>query len=305
MFRTAIAALIVAVTLTLTAGPAWAADDVCVGCPSSSTTSTTATTAPPQESGDPAQTLLGYLNQERRANGLPLFALRQDVTDIAVGWSRHLADIQTLTHNANYFSDATRTRLHGWALGEDLAAAPTLRGAHDGLMASPPHRQNILDGRFVVVGIGAEWRQGRWWITEDFLQPEPQRAAAPPAPPARPRPATPVASASPRPAPVAAPAPDVARSAPAPASTPGTSTLELLPRSNRAQTEPSSMTTSGTPPSSVPIGAIGVAAVALWLVGSASLTSALRRRRDQRRRLTRQRLRERIGSFGPSLPAAG
>jgi hypothetical protein len=47
--------------------------------------------------------------------------------------------------------------------------------AHDHLMASPHHRDNILDARFTVVGLGATYRDGSWWITEDFLQP----AAAP------------------------------------------------------------------------------------------------------------------------------
>ena len=38
--------------------------------------------------------------------------------------------------------------------GENLALAPTLSTAHQGLMNSPGHRENILDSRFKKVGIG-------------------------------------------------------------------------------------------------------------------------------------------------------
>ena len=38
--------------------------------------------------------------------------------------------------------------------GENLALAPTLQRAHDGLMNSPGHRRNILDPTFNKIGIG-------------------------------------------------------------------------------------------------------------------------------------------------------
>jgi uncharacterized protein YkwD len=38
--------------------------------------------------------------------------------------------------------------------GENLAFAPSLEIAHDGLMQSPGHRENILDEEFNRVGIG-------------------------------------------------------------------------------------------------------------------------------------------------------
>ena len=306
MFRAAVAALIVAVTLALFTG-AVVAEEVCVGCPSSTTTSTstpstTSTTAPPEEAGDPVQTMLGYLNDERRANGLPLLTLRGDVTEIAGGWSRHMADAQAMSHNNEYFSDATRTRLNGWALGENVATSPALRRAHDALMASAPHRQNILDARFVVVGIGAVQAGGRWWITEDFLQPRPAPApaAAPaPAPPAATssRPAVPAAMSTLRTPPPTAVAPVTEQPR---AEAPPAQTLELVPQEQAATQAPSSLTT--TEATSLPVGAIGLATVTIWLVASASLTTAVRRRRDAR---LHRGLRERIGSFGSTMPVTG
>jgi uncharacterized protein YkwD len=304
MFRTTIAALVAALVgctaFTLLAGPA-AADELCIGCPAPTTTTTT---APPQESGDPVQTLVGYLNQERQANGLPRFALRQDVSDIASGWSRHMADTQSMSHNASYFSEETRTRLHAWALGENVAASPSLREAHDALMASAPHRQNILDARFTVVGIGAVQRDGRWWITEDFLQPEAARAAAP------------VAAPAPTPPPPARPAPDVVRAvvgaSPAkavsgndpavrrPLVPRADQTMRLEPAGPAGAVEKSSPLAGGTG-ASVPVGLVGLAAVGIWGVGSALLTTAVRRRVGTRPRATRTRL----SGFGSGLPAAG
>ena len=40
-------------------------------------------------------------------------------------------------------------------VGENLALSPTPESVHDGLMASPGHRQNMLDDRFTRVGISA------------------------------------------------------------------------------------------------------------------------------------------------------
>jgi hypothetical protein len=99
-----------------------------------------------------------------------------------------------LAHNDAYFTEATRERLHARLLGENVARNGDVDAAHRALMASPPHRANILDGRFTIVGIGAELREGSWWLTEDFLQPasavpapdRPRGTAATSAPPAVP-----------------------------------------------------------------------------------------------------------------------
>ena len=40
------------------------------------------------------------------------------------------------------------------AAGENLALAPTVQVAHEGLMNSPGHRANLLNARFRRVGIG-------------------------------------------------------------------------------------------------------------------------------------------------------
>lgn len=140
--------------------------------PPPSTTTTTAPPAPAQPSqADAISTLLGKVNHERTSRGLPALELRADVSQIAAAWSVHLADVGTLSHNDEYFSSATRHRLGGRALGENVARNTSIGGAHTSLMKSPHHRDNILDARFLVIGLGVELRNGSWFITEDFLQP--------------------------------------------------------------------------------------------------------------------------------------
>ncbi|HEX4905504.1 MAG TPA: CAP domain-containing protein, partial [Acidimicrobiales bacterium] len=139
------------------------------------TTSTTVRELTPAEA---AARLLTLLNGERAAAGLAPFTMRADVTEIAVGWTSAMADSAHLAHNDAYFTRETRTRLGARLLGENVAYDGSIDAAHRALMASPPHRANILDGRFTVIGIGAEQRDRTWWVTEDFVQP----VAAAPAP---------------------------------------------------------------------------------------------------------------------------
>ena len=52
--------------------------------------------------------------------------------------------------------------------GENIANASCASGAHDVLMRSAPHRENLLDHRFNVAGVAAIWSQGRLYVVQDF-----------------------------------------------------------------------------------------------------------------------------------------
>jgi uncharacterized protein YkwD len=149
--------------------------------------------APPAEpshrsSAEITADLLVMLNRDRAAHGLPTFTRRDDVDAVAAGWSDHLADANELSHNDAYFTNESRQRLGARALGENVAMDYEAKSAHENLMNSPHHRDNILDARFTVIGLGATYRDGKWWITENFLQPaspagrEVARSAGAPAP---------------------------------------------------------------------------------------------------------------------------
>jgi uncharacterized protein YkwD len=154
------------------------------------------TATPPAEpahrsSAEVTADLLDLLNRDRAAHGLPLFTRRGDVDQVAAGWSDHLAEQNQLSHNDAYFTEQSRREHGGRALGENVAMDAEAQPAHEHLMASPHHRDNILDARFTVVGLGATYRKGSWWITEDFLQPAStpttshEVARSMPAPPAK------------------------------------------------------------------------------------------------------------------------
>jgi uncharacterized protein YkwD len=52
--------------------------------------------------------------------------------------------------------------------GENIALDSSIEHAHVALMHSPPHRHNLLDGGFNVVGLAAVWSKGRLFVVEDF-----------------------------------------------------------------------------------------------------------------------------------------
>lgn len=102
--------------------------------------------------------MLALINQERARAGLPPLAMDAVLTRVA---RRHSLDMFA----RGYFSHSTpegqspydRIEAAGaryLIAGENLAHAATLSIAHNGLMNSPGHRENILRPEFGRVGIG-------------------------------------------------------------------------------------------------------------------------------------------------------
>jgi uncharacterized protein YkwD len=54
------------------------------------------------------------------------------------------------------------------ALGENAAAAGSVRRAHRVLMRSSGHRENILSRRYHRIGIGVVRARGLFWVTQIF-----------------------------------------------------------------------------------------------------------------------------------------
>jgi uncharacterized protein YkwD len=125
----------------------------------------------PTTAATPVEQLLWRINEERGDRGLPGLQERGDVEQIAGDHSRDMSSTGRLEHNDAYFSDENRARLHARALGENVAYGPSIESAHRAFMESEGHRNNILDQRFAVVGLGAVWDGREWWVTEDFVQP--------------------------------------------------------------------------------------------------------------------------------------
>ncbi|HVE74868.1 MAG TPA: CAP domain-containing protein [Mycobacteriales bacterium] len=217
--RIAVAAGIAAVGLALSASPAAADCDPAaslLGCKSDPTPPTTQppttpTTTPPatppttqakpavRDAQEQAPKMLVLMNAERTKHGLPLFSLRNDVTAVALDWSRTMAAKQTIWHNDGYFTAEMRARLNAKALAENVAMNDDVADAHRRLMASPGHRANLLNPSLTVVGLGITIdNRDMYYVTQNFLAPRAGAAPQPSAPKTTPRP-RPTATA-PRPA---------------------------------------------------------------------------------------------------------
>jgi uncharacterized protein YkwD len=156
---------------------------------------TTTTTQPPPPAPHPdaevvAQRLFVLLNQERAAHGLATLARRTEIDTIALAHGRRMAERGDIWHNDAYFTPAVHNLLDAQLLGENVAMNNSVEDMHRRLMASPHHRDNILDGRYRQVGIGVGVADNGWlYAAEDFVQPRagsapPKTTAAGPTPPA-------------------------------------------------------------------------------------------------------------------------
>jgi uncharacterized protein YkwD len=117
--------------------------------------------------------LLDMANTERAHVGLPPLKLDEGLVRAARAHAVQMASENKLSHQ---FSGelgvperiGANSALHLNRTGENVAVAPNADEAHAGLMASPPHRDNLLSPNFNVAGFGV-YRSGHWlYVTQDF-----------------------------------------------------------------------------------------------------------------------------------------
>ena len=117
--------------------------------------------------------MLALLNAERAKAGLPSFTVDIKTTAVAREHSRDMFLRQYFAHVSPEGEDAGDRLTQGGVLytvaGENLAYAPDVATAHQGLMNSPGHRRNILEPSFRHIGIGiiSTDRYGMM-VTQDF-----------------------------------------------------------------------------------------------------------------------------------------
>lgn len=182
------------------------------------------TPAAPQVAAGAAQRLLDLVNGERQSAGLSRLTSRDDIVDIAIAHSQEMAQKGDIFHSDSFFASAVKNLLKASARGENVAYNGDIDNTHARLMASAGHRANILDPRFSAVGIGVVLApDGRYFVTQDFIQPTGVPVAARPAAasrasaPAVPRKAAVTATPPPAPAPTTAvPAPPTTVAGPEP-----------------------------------------------------------------------------------------
>jgi uncharacterized protein YkwD len=117
--------------------------------------------------------LLDKANSDRAQAGLP--PLKMDAGLVRAARA-HAAEMAAQKHISHQFSGepspsariAAVSNLHLQRMGENVAVAPNVEDAHDALMASPSHRDNLLSSKFNVAGFGV-FRQGHViYVAQDF-----------------------------------------------------------------------------------------------------------------------------------------
>ena len=102
--------------------------------------------------------MLELVNQERAREGLRPLAPDPELTEVARRHSTDMFERGYFAHvspeGASPFDRMREAGVTFTIAGENLALAPTLSIAHNGLMNSPGHRANILRPQFGRLGIG-------------------------------------------------------------------------------------------------------------------------------------------------------
>jgi uncharacterized protein YkwD len=114
--------------------------------------------ANPKPRPDLEARMLELVNAERAKQGLKPLAADPEMAEVARAHSRDMFARGYFSHvspDGGQLSERIRQRELRYLLaGENLALAPTLPMAHQGLMNSPGHRANILRPHFGRLGIG-------------------------------------------------------------------------------------------------------------------------------------------------------
>jgi uncharacterized protein YkwD len=103
--------------------------------------------------------LLYLLNQERIRNGILPLKLDEQLRTVARIYSRKMFEEKYFSHfdpenhDISYRLNQAQILYH--VAGENLAYAPDVDTAYNGLLGSEGHRRNMLDPKFAKVGIGA------------------------------------------------------------------------------------------------------------------------------------------------------
>jgi hypothetical protein len=119
------------------------------------------------------QQLLALANQSRRRAGVPPLRLDGGLSDAARAHAQTMLEARKLSHQfqgepslPQRLGSATRLLLD--QAGENVALDYDAQHGHEHLMLSPPHRANLLNPAYNVVGLGVVRNGDRLYIVQDF-----------------------------------------------------------------------------------------------------------------------------------------
>jgi hypothetical protein len=128
-----------------------------------------------------ASDTVGLTNAERVAQNLRPLVPVADLNAAAQQHAEEMAAAEAIWHTPDLAH-----RVTGWKrVGENVGRGPTIEAVHNGFMASPTHRENILQPAYTQMGVGMATGADRVYISVLFRQPLPRTTA---------RPATPLAT---------------------------------------------------------------------------------------------------------------
>jgi hypothetical protein len=133
--------------------------------------------SPQFDSAGEAQ-LVDLINQARAQQSLPPLTADPRLTEAARKHTEVMVQHSALSHEFPG-EPALQLRFGNEGLpsdsqGENVDLNQTIEGAHEALMKSPPHRANILDPDYNVVGAGVIRSGQNFYVTEDFARRLPQ-----------------------------------------------------------------------------------------------------------------------------------
>jgi uncharacterized protein YkwD len=114
-----------------------------------------------------ATKFLNLTNDYRKAHGVHPVSGNFDLRMMALHHSEAMAKSRTLFHTYNL-----ATKLQSWhptTWGENIGVSSGLRRMFKGFCKSAPHRQNLLNPRFDLLGTGVVYAHGAFWVTMDFV----------------------------------------------------------------------------------------------------------------------------------------
>lgn len=102
--------------------------------------------------------MIDLLNSERVSRGIPSLAFNPKLRDVARGHSADMFDRGYFSHYSpegkNVADRVSEAGINYLVIGENLAYAPSLELAHNGLMNSPGHKANILSTDYHQIAVG-------------------------------------------------------------------------------------------------------------------------------------------------------
>ena len=127
------------------------------------------------------QDLLQLANQSRQRAGAPTLALDSGLTAAARAHAQAMLEAHQLSHQfVGELTLVERLAVSGLQFdqaAENVALDYSAAGGHEHLMLSPPHRANLLNPAYNVVGLGVVRSGDRLYIVQDFAHALPAYSA--------------------------------------------------------------------------------------------------------------------------------